>query len=153
MLSIADEFVHRSNPAARLQSYGQELNPESYAIAKADALLRGQEARNIALGNSFTNDAFAGQRFDYMLSNPPFGVEWKKVERQIRDESQRLGFAGRFGAGLPRVNDGSLLFLQHMLVEDEARGLADRRGIQRLASLRGKCRLRRERNSQVDFRE
>ena len=122
MLSIADEFVHRRNPAARLQSYGQELNPESYAIAKADALLRGQEARNIALGNSFTNDAFAGQRFDYMLSNPPFGVEWKKVERQIRDESQRLGFAGRFGAGLPRVNDGSLLFLQHMLSKMKPEG-------------------------------
>ncbi len=115
MLSIADEFMHRRDPAARLHSYGQELNPESYAIAKADALLRGQDTRNIALGNSFTNDAFARHRFDYMLSNPPFGVEWKKVERQIRDESNRLGFAGRFGAGLPRVNDGSLLFLQHML--------------------------------------
>jgi type I restriction enzyme M protein len=122
MLSIADEFVHRRNPAAQLQSYGQELNPESYAIAKADALLRGQEARNIALGNSFTQDAFAGRRFDYMLSNPPFGVDWKKVERQIRDESQRLGFAGRFGAGLPRVNDGSLLFLQHMLSKMKPEG-------------------------------
>jgi type I restriction enzyme M protein len=122
MLSIADEFVHRRNPSARLQSYGQELNPESYAIAKADTLLRGQEARNIALGNSFTNDAFAGHRFDYMLSNPPFGVEWKKAERQIRDESQRLGFTGRFGAGLPRVNDGSLLFLQHMLSKMKPEG-------------------------------
>ncbi len=122
MLSIADEFVHRRNPAARLQSYGQELNPESYAMAKADALLRGQEARNVALGNSFTHDAFAGRRFDYMLSNPPFGVEWKKVERQIRDESRRLGFAGRFGAGLPRVNDGSLLFLQHMLSKMKPEG-------------------------------
>jgi type I restriction enzyme M protein len=114
--------VHRQNPAAQLQSYGQELNPESYAIAKADALLRGQEARNVALGNSFTSDAFAGHRFDYMLSNPPFGVEWKKVERQIRDESQRLGFAGRFGAGLPRVNDGSLLFLQQMLSKMKSEG-------------------------------
>jgi type I restriction enzyme M protein len=122
MLSIADEFVHRRCPNAHLQSYGQELNPESYAIAKADALLRGLEARNIALGNSFTNDAFSGRRFDYMLSNPPFGVEWKKVERQIRDESQRLGFAGRFGAGLPRVNDGSLLFLQHMLSKMKPEG-------------------------------
>jgi type I restriction enzyme M protein len=122
MLSIADEFVYRRDPAARLQSCGQELNPESYAIAKADALLRGQEAGNIALGNSFTSDAFAGRRFDYMLSNPPFGVEWKKVERQIRDENQRLGFAGRFGAGLPRVNDGSLLFLQHMLSKMKPEG-------------------------------
>ena len=117
MLSIADELVHGRNPPAQLLSYGQELNPESYAIAKADALLRGQDARHIALGNSFTDDAFAGHRFDYMLSNPPFGVEWKKVEQPIREESQRLGFAGRFGAGLPRVNDGSLLFLQHMLAK------------------------------------
>ena len=122
MLSIAGEFVLRRDPAAQLQSYGQELNPESYAIAKADALLRGQEGRNIALGNSFTGDAFAGRQFDYMLSNPPFGVDWKKVERQIRDESQRLGFAGRFGAGLPRVNDGSLLFLQHMLSKMKPEG-------------------------------
>jgi type I restriction enzyme M protein len=122
MLSIADEFVHRCDPAVRFQSCGQELNPQSYAIAKADALLRGQEAGNIALGNSFTSDAFAGYRFDYMLSNPPFGVEWKKVERQIREENKRLGFAGRFGAGLPRVNDGSLLFLQHMLSKMKAEG-------------------------------
>jgi len=122
MLSIAGEFAHRRNPAAQLQSYGQELNPESYAIAKADSLLRGQEANNIAPGNSFTNDAFAGRRFDYMLSNPPFGVEWKKVERPLRDESERLGFAGRFGAGLPRVNDGSLLFLQHMLSKMKPEG-------------------------------
>jgi type I restriction enzyme M protein len=122
MLSSADEFVHRRNPAVRIQCYGQELNPESYAIAKADALLRGQEARDIALGNSFTGDAFAGHRFDYMLSNPPFGVEWKKVEREIREERQRLEFDGRFGAGLPRVNDGSLLFLQHMLSKMKPEG-------------------------------
>jgi len=122
MLSIADELVNRRNPEVRLQSYGQELNPESYAIAKADALLRGQETSNIALGNSFTNDAFSGRRFDYMLSNPPFGVEWKKVERQVREESERLAFAGRFGAGLPRVNDGSLLFLQHMLSKMKPEG-------------------------------
>ncbi|MBZ5591821.1 MAG: type I restriction-modification system subunit M [Acidobacteriia bacterium] len=122
MLSIADEFVRQQNPAARLECYGQELNPESYAIARADALLRGQEIRDIAPGNSFTQDGFAGRHFDYMLSNPPFGVEWKKVERQIREENERLGFAGRFGAGLPRVSDGSLLFLQQMLSKTKPEG-------------------------------
>ena len=122
MLSAADEFVARCNPAARLQCYGQELNPESYAIARADALLRGQEIHNIAPGNSFTHDGFAGRRFDYMLSNPPFGVEWKKVERSIREEYERHRFNGRFGAGLPRVTDGSLLFLQHMLSKMKPEG-------------------------------
>jgi type I restriction enzyme M protein len=121
MLSVAEEFARQQDPAVRLRCHGQELNPESYAIARADALLRGQEIGNIAWGNSFTNDAFAGRQFDYMLSNPPFGVEWKKVERQIRDE-HKLGFAGRFGAGLPRVNDGSLLFLQHMLSKMKPEG-------------------------------
>ena len=122
MLSVADEFVRERNPEARLRCYGQELNPESYAVARADALLRGQEMRDIAAGNSFTSDAFAGRHFDYMLSNPPFGVEWKKVERQIRAEHEGLGFSGRFGAGLPRVNDGSLLFLQHMLSKMKPEG-------------------------------
>jgi type I restriction enzyme M protein len=115
MLSAAEEYLAGRNPAARIETFGQELNPESYAICKADALLRGHDSRNIVLGNSFLSDGFAGKRFDCMLSNPPFGVEWKKAERQIRDEHERLGFIGRFGAGLPRVNDGSLLFLQHML--------------------------------------
>ena len=115
MLSGAEEYLRGINPGARLELYGQELNPESYAICKADAWLRGNRNGQIALGNSFTNDAFRGLTFDYMISNPPFGVEWKKVESHIRDEHRRLGFAGRFGAGLPRVNDGSLLFLQHML--------------------------------------
>src|ERR1700741_1816575 len=76
---------------------------------------RGQPASTIRLGNSFSEDAFQGQRYDYLLANPPFGVEWKKVERVIRDEHDRLGFEGRFGAGLPRINDGSFLFLQHMI--------------------------------------
>ncbi|MCU1275311.1 MAG: methyltransferase, partial [Bryobacterales bacterium] len=115
MLSTAEEYVRERGPAAHLEVYGQELNAESYAICKADALLRGHDAGQIAFGNSFLNDAFASRTFDYMLSNPPFGVEWKKAERQIRDEHERLGFAGRFGAGLPRITDGSLLFLQHML--------------------------------------
>lgn len=117
MLSAAEEYATERNPSARLEIHGQELNPESYAICKADALLRGHDAGHIALGNSFLDDAFAGRRFDYMLSNPPFGVEWKKAEKQIRLEHERLGFKGRFGAGLPRVNDGSLLFLEHMLAK------------------------------------
>jgi type I restriction enzyme M protein len=122
MLSAAEEYAAERNPAARLEIYGQELNPESYAICKADALLRGHDAGQIALGNSFLDDAFAGRRFDYMLSNPPFGVEWKKAEKQIRLEHERLGFKGRFGAGLPRVNDGSLLFLEHMLSKMKPEG-------------------------------
>ena len=122
MLSAAEEYLSERNPAARLEVYGQEMNPESYAICKADALVRGHGARQIALGNSFSNDAFAGRFFDYMLSNPPFGVEWRKSERAIREEHERQGFAGRFGAGLPRINDGSLLFLQHMLSKIKPEG-------------------------------
>jgi type I restriction enzyme M protein len=78
-------------------------------------MLKGQRASNIRLGNSFSEDAFRGARYDYLLANPPFGVEWKKVQREIEDEHDKLGFGGRFGAGLPRINDGSFLFLQHMI--------------------------------------
>ncbi len=115
MLAVAEEYARERCPDVRLEIAGQELNGESYAICKADALLRGHSGHSIALGNSLTQDAFAGCRFDYILSNPPFGVDWRKVEKQVRAEHERLGFSGRFGAGLPRVNDGSLLFLQHML--------------------------------------
>lgn len=115
MLSVAEEYLAEQNPRARLEIHGQELNPESYAICQADAMLKGHTANCIAAGNTFVRDAFAGRRFDYMLCNPPFGVEWKKSEKQIREEHLRRGFAGRFGAGLPRVSDGALLFLQHML--------------------------------------
>ena len=122
MLSAAEEHLRTEHANSRLELYGQELNPESFAICKADALLRGHDAGNIVLGNSFLDDGFAGRRFDFVLSNPPFGVEWKKAERQIRDERERQGFAGRFGAGLPRVTDGSLLFLQHMLSKMKPEG-------------------------------
>ena len=115
MLSIAAEYLRELNPGARLESYGQELNAESYAICRSDMMLKGQKASNIRLGNCFSEDAFKGARYDYLLANPPFGVEWKKAEREIRDEANKLGFAGRFGAGLPRINDGSFLFLQHMI--------------------------------------
>jgi type I restriction enzyme M protein len=114
MLSVAEEYLRELNPEARLEVFGQELNDESYAICKADMMIKGQSPENIKRGNSFSEDGHAGSRFDYMLSNPPFGVEWKKVEKAIRDEAER-GHAGRFGAGLPRINDGSLLFLQHMI--------------------------------------
>jgi type I restriction enzyme M protein len=115
MLSVAQEYLRELNPGARLEAYGQELNAETYAVCRSDMMLKDQKASNIRLGNSFSEDAFRDQRFDYLLANPPFGVEWKKVQREIEDERAKLGFAGRFGAGLPRINDGSFLFLLHMI--------------------------------------
>ena len=115
MLTVADEYVRELNPDSRLELFGQEINPESYAIFKADMLIKGQNASNVKFGNSFTEDGLPNNKFDYMLSNPPFGVSWKKVQKEIKKEYEDLGFAGRFGAGLPRVSDGSLLFLQHMM--------------------------------------
>lgn len=115
MLSVAEEYLKELNDQAQLKVFGQELNAESYAICKADMLLKGQDASRIKFGNSFTHDGLVHEKFDYMLSNPPFGVEWKKVQRAIEDEHKQQGYNGRFGAGLPRVSDGSLLFLQHMI--------------------------------------
>jgi hypothetical protein len=114
MLSIAGEYLAEHNSKARLSVFGQELNPESYAICKADMLIKGQEVSQIVFGNTLSEDGHPGQRFDYMLSNPPFGVEWKKVEKEVRKEHEEKGFDGRFGPGLPRVSDGSLLFLLHL---------------------------------------
>jgi type I restriction enzyme M protein len=115
MLSVAGDYLRELNPGARLEGYGQELNAETYAVCRSDMMLKGQKASNVRLGNSFSEDAFKGARYDYLLANPPFGVEWKKVQREIEDEHAKLGFGGRFGAGLPRINDGSFLFLQHMI--------------------------------------
>ncbi|WP_237213009.1 type I restriction-modification system subunit M [Falsiroseomonas oryziterrae] len=115
MLSVAEEYLRELNPQARLVAFGQELNPESFAVCKSDLLIKGHDASNIAFGNSFTEDGHAGRTVDYCISNPPFGVEWKKVEQTIRDEHEKRGYGGRFGAGLPRVSDGSLLFVQHMI--------------------------------------
>lgn len=115
MLSVADEYLTEHNPGARLVMFGQELNPESYAICKADMLIKGQDVSNIVLGNTLSNDGLPEKRFDYMLSNPPFGVEWKKIETEVRREAKQKGFSGRFGPGLPRVSDGSLLFLLHLI--------------------------------------
>ena len=115
MLSVAEEYLAELNPDARLQVYGQELNSESYAICKADMLIKGQDADKIQYGNSFSEDRHPELRADYLISNPPFGVDWTKAEKVVRAEHENLGHAGRFGPGLPRKNDGSLLFLLHML--------------------------------------
>ena len=115
MLSVAEEYLTDLNPSASVSLFGQELNPESYAICKADMLIKGQDVGNIHFGNTLSDDGHPDQKFDYMLSNPPFGVEWKKVEKTVRAEHERMGHHGRFGPGLPRVSDGSLLFLMHLL--------------------------------------
>ncbi|MBI5100522.1 MAG: SAM-dependent DNA methyltransferase [Nitrospirae bacterium] len=129
MLSVAEEYMHELNPDARLEVFGQEINPESYAICKSDMLIKGQNPSNIKFGNTFTQDGLEGETFDYMLSNPPFGVDWKKAEKYIKDEFANKGFAGRFGAGLPSISDGSLLFLQHMISKMKRSGGGSRIGI------------------------
>lgn len=117
MLSIAGEYLEEHNPKARLTVFGQELNPESYAICKADMLIKGQDVSKIVFGNTLSEDGHPATTFDYMLSNPPFGVEWKKVEKEVRKEHETLGYNGRFGPGLPRVSDGSMLFLLHLIAK------------------------------------
>lgn len=114
-LSSAIEQVAEWNPNARLVPYAQELNPETYAISVADKLIQGFETRNIKLGNTLSNDQLPHEQFDYCLANPPFGVKWEKVQKQVQDEHSQQGYTGRFGPGLPRVGDGSLLFLMHLL--------------------------------------
>ena len=115
MLSVGGEHLSEINPNARLVMYGQELNAESYAICKADMLIKGQDIANIIFGNTLSSDGLSGKHFDYMLSNPPFGVEWKKIQKEITKEAKEQGYDGRFGPGLPRVSDGSLLFLLHLI--------------------------------------
>ena len=115
MLSVAEEYIAELNPDARLELFGQELNEESYAICKADMMIKNQKSSNIKFGNSFTNDGLESKSFDYMLANPPFGVSWGKYAKKIKDEHGQHGFGGRFGAGLPRSNDGSFLLLMHMM--------------------------------------
>ena len=114
-LSSAIELVSEWSPNARLIPYAQELNPETHAICVADKLIQGYDTRNIKLGNTLSNDLLPGERFDYCLANPPFGVDWKKVQKAVKDEHRVLGYSGRFGPGLPRVSDGSMLFLMHLL--------------------------------------
>lgn len=123
MLSVAEEYVRELNPNARLEAFGQDYNDNAYAICGSDMMIKAQNIDHIAFGDSFTNDHFAGKKFDYMLANPPFGVEWKPEEDFIRKEYEEQGFGGRFGPGLPRINDGSLLFLLHMI--DKMKNIRD----------------------------
>ena len=164
MLAEAQNYLREHHGAAKLFVYGQDYNKRAFATAASDMLMKQVDHNgtgdNVRYGDSFTEDQFAGETFDYFLTNPPFGVDWKKQQKEIKQEHDKRGFDGRFGAGLPRVNDGSLLFLQHMWhkrepvlpVEQQAR-LAARHRLQRLASLYRRRRLGRERHPQVDHRE
>jgi type I restriction enzyme M protein len=129
MLSVAERHLRDLNPDARLELYGQEINAEIYATCVSDMMLKGHDTNHIIHGNTFTEDGLPDQRFDYMLCNPPFGVDWNKYRKAVDDEHDTQGFDGRFGAGTPRVSDGSLLFLQHMI----ARMKEPERGGARLA--------------------
>jgi len=115
LLSVADDYIRNLNPDAALTLFGQELNGESYAIAKADMVIKGQEIENMVWGDTLTNDGHFGKTFDFCLANPPFGVEWKKQQDFVEREHKERGFDGRFGPGTPRVSDGSLLFLLHLV--------------------------------------
>lgn len=126
MLSVAEKYIRDLNTDAQPKLFGQDWNDEAWAVCKSDMLIKGEDADAIILGDTFTKDGFDraadGKKwtFDYMLANPPFGVEWKQQQKYIENERDTLGFSGRFGAGTPRVNDGALLFLQHMLAKMRA---------------------------------
>jgi type I restriction enzyme M protein len=115
MLSVAENYIRQLNAEADPHLFGQDWNDEAWAVCRSDMLIKGEEADNIKPGDTFTKDGYPKDKFDYMLANPPFGVEWKQQAKTILDENQKLGYDGRFGAGLPRINDGSFLFLQHMI--------------------------------------
>ncbi|HDH01226.1 MAG TPA: SAM-dependent DNA methyltransferase [Nitrospirae bacterium] len=115
MLSVSEEYLRELNPDARLEVFGQDYNDQAYAICGSDMMIKGQNIDHVQFGNSFTEDHFHSKKFDYMLANPPFGVEWKPEEKVVRKEHEEQGYGGRFGAGLPRINDGSLLFIEHMI--------------------------------------
>lgn len=117
MLSIAEEYLKHLNPAAEVVLFGQEMTPETYAICKGDMLIKGQDISNIKLGDTLANDGLPGRTFDYCLSNPPYGVDWKQSQEAVVQEHQRQGYAGRFGPGLPRINDGSMLFVLHLVAK------------------------------------
>lgn len=120
MLSEAEQYLKQLNADAQPHLYGQDWNDEAWAICRADMLIKGHDEEKIQLGDSFTKDAYQKEKFDYMLANPPFGVSWKQQEKFINREADMLGYNGRFGAGLPRVNDGALMFLQHMISKMES---------------------------------
>ncbi len=115
MLSVAEDYLKEKNPKARLHLFGQEIQPESYAICQSDMMMRNELSARIEFGDSFTQDGFEGETFDYMLANPPYGKDWKTIEKEIKAENASQGFAGRFGAGLPPTSDGQILFLQQMI--------------------------------------
>ena len=115
ILSTSEATAKQINKSAVIRLFGQELNDESYAICKADMLIKGQDPKNIVRGNTLSQDGFPGEKFDYQAANPPFGVDWKKVLDVVKHEHEKKGFAGRFGPGLPRVSDGSMLFLLHLI--------------------------------------
>lgn len=123
MLALTEEALKDFNRSIRVELYGQELNGESFGICKSDMLVTGHDPEQIAYGNTLTQDAHQDKKFHYMLSNPPYGVDWKKYQDPIKQEAETQGFDGRFGAGTPRISDGQLLFLQHMISkmrDDEA---------------------------------
>jgi type I restriction enzyme M protein len=115
ILSVGEAVARSINKSAKMVLFGQELNDESYAICKADMLIKGQDPKNIVRGNTLSADGFPDEKFDYGAANPPFGVDWKKVLDAIKTEYEKKGFAGRFGPGLPRISDGSMLFLMHLI--------------------------------------
>jgi type I restriction enzyme M protein len=160
MLSVAEKYIRDLNADANPIPYGQDWNDESWAVCKSDMVIKGDDADNIRRGDSFTEDAFdrddSGNRiiFDYMLSNPPFGVEWKQQQHFIENEHKSLGDLGRFGAGLPHIDDGALLFLQHML--SKMRSREDGAHLHRLCRIAVVHRRRRRRSKQypaMDHRE
>ncbi|APZ55378.1 type I restriction-modification system subunit M [Salipiger abyssi] len=129
MLALTEEALKDFNDAIRVELFGQELNGESFGICKSDMLVTGHDPEQIAFGNTLTQDAHAGKRFHYMLSNPPYGVDWKKYQDPIKSEAENLGMDGRFGAGTPRISDGQLLFLQHMISKMRDDEIGSRIGI------------------------
>jgi type I restriction enzyme M protein len=137
MLAEAQNYLREHHSAARLFVYGQDYNKRAFATAASDMLIKQVDhngsGENVRFGDSFTSDQFAGETFDYFLTNPPFGVDWKKEQKEIEAEHDKQGFAGRFGAGLPRVNDGALLFLQHMIAKFEPVRPAEHKHGSRLA--------------------
>jgi type I restriction enzyme M protein len=129
MLALTEEALKDFNPSIRVELFGQEINGESFGICKSDMLVTGHDPEQIAFGNTLTQDAHKDKRFHYMLSNPPYGVDWKKYQDPIKNEAETLGFAGRFGAGTPRMSDGQLLFLQHMISKMRDDEIGSRIGI------------------------
>ncbi len=119
MLAEAQNYLREHHSTAKLWVFGQDFNPRAYAMAASDLLLKSNENSDIRYGDSLINDQYYGDRFDYFLANPPFGVDWKRQQKEVQREHEKFGFAGRFGAGTPRVNEGSLLFLQHMISKFE----------------------------------